>query len=181
METELARLARLLAQRNAIDAEIARLIDRPATRGHIGEYIASRIFDIELMDWATSRAFDGHFRSGPLAGKSVDVKFYGKQEALLDIHEDEQPDFFLVLTGNTAPATSSRGKTRPLVISHVYLFRGAEIAADIRRRGVRFGVATSVPKALWDCAEVFPEPRSSSLPLTPEQNSLLHLFAGSRA
>jgi hypothetical protein len=179
VQTDLARLASLLAKRNAIDADISMLIGRPALQGHIGEYIAAHIFGIELMDSATSKAIDGHFRSGSLARKSVDVKFYGKQEALLDVREDAQPDYYLVLTGATAGATSSRGKSRPLVTSHVYLFGGPELSADIRRRGVAFGAAASVPKALWEAAELFPIRRCGLLQLTPEQTDMLTLFAGS--
>jgi hypothetical protein len=36
----LARAAALLRERNAIDAELARLIQRPMTSGHLGEWIA---------------------------------------------------------------------------------------------------------------------------------------------
>ena len=44
----LARTAALLRQRNAIDAELARLIQRPMTSGHLGEWIAAQVFGIEL-------------------------------------------------------------------------------------------------------------------------------------
>lgn len=47
-EGSLARAASLLRERNAIDAELARLIQRPMTSGHLGEWIAAQVFDIEL-------------------------------------------------------------------------------------------------------------------------------------
>lgn len=81
----LERLASLLGQRNAVDADIASVIGRPAVVGHIGEFIAAEVFDIDLERSATRPGYDGVFRSGPLAGATVNIKFYGKREGLLDI------------------------------------------------------------------------------------------------
>jgi hypothetical protein len=47
-ETELAELSALLRERNALDAGIGRLLDRPVNTGSIGDWIAARIFDIGL-------------------------------------------------------------------------------------------------------------------------------------
>jgi hypothetical protein len=65
----LTALADLLRERNAIDERISQIIQRPMTAGHAGEWIASRIFDIELELSAVMAAYDGRFRSGPLADK----------------------------------------------------------------------------------------------------------------
>jgi hypothetical protein len=46
----LERLAELLRERNRISTEIAALIGRLALNSHVGEYIASQVFDIELYD-----------------------------------------------------------------------------------------------------------------------------------
>ncbi|MEX2173743.1 MAG: hypothetical protein WD872_05230 [Pirellulaceae bacterium] len=171
-------IAQLLRERNNIDRQISKVIGRPATQGHIGEFIASRIFDIELMSRANNRAIDGFFRSGAIAGKSVDVKMYGKQEGILALNEGVQPDYFLVMTGPKAVAMSSKGTVRLCVIEHVYLFDGKAIAADLGSRGVRFGVAASVKGALWEAAEIYPSPRNATLVLSQEQHSLLQLFCG---
>lgn len=113
--SSLPRLAALVRQRNAIDEEIAALIGRPALPGRIGELIAAEVFDIELERSAAAAGYDGVFRSGHLAGATVNVKFYPKREGLLDIPE-AVPDYFLVLTGpRSAAAASSVGTTRPLV------------------------------------------------------------------
>ena len=96
---DLQRLADLICERNANEVAITGIVGRPAQLGHIGEYIASRIFDIELKQDATHRGSDGHFRSGQLAGKSVDVKFYAKREGVLDIKRKHLPDYYLVLAG----------------------------------------------------------------------------------
>ncbi|MFC1919373.1 hypothetical protein ACFLWX_01105 [Chloroflexota bacterium] len=44
----LENLADAIKNKNLVDAEIARLIERPAERGHVGEYIAAAIFNIDL-------------------------------------------------------------------------------------------------------------------------------------
>jgi hypothetical protein len=66
----MARIAALLRERNSIDARIAKVIDRPVTAGHLGEWIASRIFDIALEESAATQGFDGRFRSGALRGRA---------------------------------------------------------------------------------------------------------------
>ena len=50
---QLRRLASLLKQRNEVDKEIASIIDRPAHSGHIGKFVASVIFDIQLSSSAS--------------------------------------------------------------------------------------------------------------------------------
>lgn len=71
----LAQAATLLRQRNAIDVELARLIHRPMTSGYLGEWIAAQIFDIELEASAVAAGIDGRFRSGPLQGRTVNIKW----------------------------------------------------------------------------------------------------------
>ena len=50
---ELEELAKLLSKRNKVDSRISDIIMRPAITGHIGEYIASKLFDIKLEKSAT--------------------------------------------------------------------------------------------------------------------------------
>jgi hypothetical protein len=69
----LARAAALLRERNAIDAELAGLMHQPMTSGHLGEWIAAQIFDIELESSAAAAGIDGHFRSGLLQDCSVNI------------------------------------------------------------------------------------------------------------
>ena len=52
----LARVGALLHERNAIDAELARLTQRPMTSGHLGEWIAAQVFGIELEASAVAAA-----------------------------------------------------------------------------------------------------------------------------
>jgi len=110
----LRRLADLLRRHNSIGDEIAGVIGRPAERGHVGEYIAAHIFGIALEGSARKRARDGRFTAGALAGHTVNVKWYGKQEGVLDLHARGAPDYYLALTGAAGSAASSRGKTRPV-------------------------------------------------------------------
>ena len=171
---ELKSLANLIKRRNAIDDEIAAIIDRPAERGHIGEFVAAAIFDIELHESATNKGSDGVFRSGPLAGLSMNVKFYGKREGLLDMSPDDPPDFYLVLTGPKATAASSKGQTRPLTISSAFLFDHHKLVSRLRVK--KIGTATSVRNHFWDEAEIYPSQNDELLRLTPEQHEMLKMF-----
>lgn len=107
---DLGKLAELIKRRIKIDSEIARIINRPAERGHVGEFIASVVFDIELEKSATRKGFDGYFRSGKLMGKTVNIKWYGKNERILDINKNSIPDYYLVMTGEHSQPESSKGK-----------------------------------------------------------------------
>jgi len=82
---DLEELAHLLRQKNDVDGAIARLVGRPALIGHVGEFIAAHVFRIKLHGSATNTGSDGHFVSGELAGRSVNVKWYGKHEGIFDI------------------------------------------------------------------------------------------------
>lgn len=168
-------VAALLRQRNAIDQELARIMQRPMTSGHLGEWVASQVFDIELEPSAVIAGIDGRFRSGPLAGRTVNIKWYLKREGLLDTSESTNLDYYLVLTGPPAAAVSSRGGTRPWCVNAVYLFDARQLRAEQIARGVKRGVASSVRKQQWADAEIYPSP-SSRLLLTSHQVELLKLL-----
>lgn len=156
--------------------EIAGIIGRPALNRHIGEYVASMLFGIELEESATAKGIDGYFNEGSLKGKSVNVKLYGKKENILDISTAELADYYLVLSGDDGDLSSSRGKTRPLVISQVFLFNMTELMPRLKERGVKIGIATSVRKSDWDDAMVYPVQMNRELVLSDEQIRLLQLF-----
>jgi hypothetical protein len=174
----LHQLALMLGEHQRITAQIAALIGRPAERGHIGEYIAAAIFDIALEDHANHRGSDGLFRAGPLAGRSVNIKWYGVNSGILDLAQAGVPDHYLVLTRPRAGAGSSRGVARPLTIECVYLFETPTLVGELTRTGQKIGTATSVRRHLWDAAEIYPA-QSPRLPLTHEQRAQLALFQGS--
>lgn len=176
---QLERLASLIRQRNLVDSEIAATIGRPAHAGHIGEFVAAAIFEIELVESAAHKGVDGHFTRGPLAGRSVNIKKYSLDQGLLDIRMDALPDFFLVLTGARTPPASSRGTAQPWTIEAVYLLEAAPLVAQLRERGVKIGVATSVRRRVWDGAEIYPSPTNATLRLTPKQHAMIELFGGS--
>ena len=172
------RIAQLLHERNAIDAEIAARMHRPMTSGHLGEWIASEIFDIELEPSAVAAGIDGSFRSGPLQGRTVNVKWYLKREGLLDTSESVRLDYYLVLAGPLSAAASSRGSTRPWCIEAVFLFDARQLRAEQAGRGVKRGVASSVVKRQWEAAEIFPEPGNPIVAILPRQAEMLKLFRG---
>lgn len=173
---ELETLSDLITKKNEIENEIAAIIHRPALIGHTGEFIASIIFDIQLMESASHRAIDGHFRSGLLAGKSVNIKWYGKQERLLDITPNVIPDFYLVMTGPKSSLVSSRDRVRPWCIEFVYIFQTIDLCNQLSARNSKMGIATSIVKNLWDQAEIFPNSHSSILLLSSVQKELLGFF-----
>jgi len=170
------RLANLIAEKNALEADIAALVGRPALIGHVGEFIAAQVFDIHLNESASQRSIDGYFNTGPLARKSVNVKWYPKRENLLDLDPDSPPDYYLVMTGPYAPAASSRNTTRPWLITSVYLFESEGLIDALRRRGVKIGVATSVAGHLWEEAEIYPARRYQGLVLSDRQRTSLAVF-----
>lgn len=151
---ELTKLANLLNEQNIIGNKIAEIIGRPAQAGHIGEYIASKIFDLELNKSAAQAGMDGFFRRGTLSGKSVDVKYYGKHERLHNFSAGKLPDYYLIMTGQTVSASSSRGKTSPFTIESVFFFDARLLVTQQIERGVQIGIAASIPKALWAAAEI---------------------------
>jgi hypothetical protein len=140
-------------------------------------WIAAQVFDIELEASAVATGIDGHFRSGPLQGRTVNVKWYLKREGLLDTTEADALDFYLVLTGPPSAATSSRGATRPWCIEGVFLFDARQLRAEQIMRGVKRGVASSVIKQQWKAAEIYPSAASTQLIVTAQQADQLKLFA----
>ena len=176
---ELQRLASLIKERNAVDYEIAGIIDRPAHPGHVGEFVASSIFDIELPESAVNKGNNGYFRSGPLASKSVNIKKYSLHQGLLDIRPDARPDYYLVLTGPKVQPVSTRGTAQPWVIAFVFLFDACALVQRLKQRGVKLGVATSVIQELWREAEIYPSPNNPALQLTQAQLNMLGMFRSS--
>ena len=175
-ENTLEKLSSLLDEYNSIGKEISRITNRPATIGHTGEFIAGIIFDIKLEESASHKATDGFFQSGPLDGKSVNIKWYGKQEALLDVLTSDQPDFYLVMTGPKTNQMSSKGAIRPWVIDHVYLFDAHRLISELKARGVKIGIATSVIKQQWRDAQIYPTQNNKIYRVTSEQRNLLKSF-----
>lgn len=170
---QMKRLAELVKQKNRADREIAEVIGRPTITGHFGEFVASEIFGIELHGSAVQKDSDGRFVGGPVAGSTVQIKFYPKNEDSLDMKAGGAQDFYLVLTGPRNSAETSRGKTRPWVIEAVHLFEAADLE---RRLTSKIGIATSVRREFWDEAEIYPR-NNPAFPLTESQREMLALFS----
>ena len=173
---KLIQLANLIKERNTIAQSITALIGRPAQIGHIGEYIASKIFRIDLAQSATQKAIDGYFRDGLLQKKSVNVKWYGKREGTLDITSDTLPDYYLVFTGAKSSAMISHGEVRPWIIEQVFLFEAEPLVTALRHNGLKIGIATSVRRHFWDEAEIYPTAANPLYQLSDEQRKALTLF-----
>jgi hypothetical protein len=124
---------------------------------------------------------DGHFQSGPLAGKTVNVKWYLKDEGLLDIPTSDAPDLFLVLAGPRAAAVSSKGSHRPWIIETVYLLDTTGLMTELGNRGVRIGVATSLRRGTWQASEIYPNPTNTAVHLDPDQRAMISRFVSKTA
>jgi Family of unknown function (DUF6998) len=175
---DLRTLAALTRDLNAALTRIAAFLGRPALVGHVGEFIASVVFDIDLNPSASAKGHDGYFNANsPLAGRSVNVKWATAHDGLIDLSPDIDTDYYLVLAGPRVGAVSSIGKSRLWVIEAVYLLDAAEIVGSLRAAGRGIGVASSVRKQVWESAMLYPESRNPLLVLTEEQRKLLALFA----
>ncbi len=173
---DLSRLADLIEKRNALEREIAALIERPAAIGHIGEFIATQIFNITLEKSASFKGIDGRFLDGLLESRSVNIKWYAKWEGLLDITPEALPDFYLVMTGPKSRLFTSRGGVRPWTIDRVFLFDAKALAEELIKSGVKIGIATSVRSIFWENAEIFPITSNDRYILSEEQREALGLF-----
>lgn len=175
-EQHVRQVSELLARRNAIDASLARIIGRPVASGHLGEWIAAAIFDIELENSASARGIDGRFRTGALAGRTVNIKWYMAHQGLLDTTDAPGLDYYLVLAAPVTQAGSSRGASRPWCIDSAYLFDARQLWAEQDARGVKRGVASSVTKQQWAAALIYPRASSRLITVSTEQAALLALF-----
>jgi hypothetical protein len=181
-ESELPALAKLIRARNEIDNEIAGVGGRPPHPGHIAEYVAAAIFDIELHPSASTKTHDGNFREGPLAGKTVNVKYGSRRDGMLNLAASmdvaDHADYYLVLTGPLATTFTSVGLKAPWVIDAVYLFASSEVLDCLKSLDRRAGTATSIRKHLWEAAMVYPEANNPSFVATDDQRNGLELFRG---
>ena len=174
---DLERLAALIRDRNSIERSIASITGRPALTGHTGEYIAANIFDIQLVESASEKGIDGHFNTGPLADRSVNIKWYTVRQNLLDLTPESPPDYYLVVTGAKTGGLPSRGQGYPTTVSSVFLFEWEILLPALQLWKVKLGVTTSVAEYLGANAEIYPEQRNGILVLTSAQHERLGLFA----
>lgn len=174
---QLAELATLLRERNAVDARVGAIIDRPVLSGHVAEWIAARVFDIELETLANATAIDGRFSTGPLAGRTVNVKYKGRDDSELDVTASTLVDYYLVFTGPRGQAASSKGSVLPYCIQTVYLFDACHLLAELTERGVKIGTATSLLRSQWPAAEIYPLATTPLLALDDVQRVQLEMFA----
>lgn len=171
MADDLERLVGLIRIKNKADAAIAELIGRPSAPGNIGEFVAAAVFAIQLTPSGSHPGHDGVFTAGHLAGKTVNIKTYSRHESVLDI-SPRPCDYYLVLTG---PAGQAR--VLPWVIDSVFLFEREPLLAALTVRKVKIGIATSIRKADWEAARVFPAQQASPLQLSESQLAQLALFS----
>lgn len=171
-------LSEFIKERNVIDEKISLLINRPAQIQHVGEYIAAKIFDIKLETTANHKGSDGRFINGKiLQNKTVNIKWYTKNQSLLDICPDASLDYYLLLVGPKTRSMTSVGMQRPWIIEKVFLFNHQEIIQALSSRNVKIGVASSIIKKDWESGEIYPNSVNKVLEITSEQKRLLESFS----
>jgi len=176
---KLLRLADLIETRNQEDELISCLIGRPPLRRDLALFLASCIFDIKLELPPSCNQFDGRFRSGPLAEKTVIVQWRPEHDGSIDIKPDYVPDAYLVFVGpRSDPAAPPAA--RPLVIQEVFVFDGRSLVQGQLARHEPLGPASVVPSRIWDAARVYRTCRWSPLTLSTLQVYILERF-GRRA
>jgi hypothetical protein len=178
---DLIHLAKLVQQRNLVEREITALIGRPAGIGHIGEYIASKVFNIALEQSASHKSSDGYFADGLLQGQTVNIKWFAFREGILDITPASLPDHYLVLTGLKSGMMTSLGRVRPWTIDNVFLFYAQSLVNELKLQGVRIGTATSVRRHQWEKAEIYPASRNPLYQLSEAQRNALALFSSEKS
>lgn len=133
---------------------------------------------------------DGHFRSGPLVSKTVNVKAYNSFNWTIDFDPlGRHPvDYYLVLVGLAQSSAEKHPNSyqkpfaieRVFLLSHQIVLEG--VAASCEARGVRF-VADNSPYSLrpeyWLPTEIWPALNNPHPPLelTTQQRDLLALFS----
>ncbi len=171
---KLEYLADLLRVRNATERALQTVLERPGSIGDIGEVIAQTIFPIALHERRNHPGSDGWFHSGPLEGKTVNVKMYSNGETRLDIKpRPPWPDYYLVLRG--AKAAKQHGI--PWHIEDVFLYDAGVLIPRLQERGTRLTVATSLRQGDRDEARIYPVREGAPLALTAEQIEQIRLFA----
>lgn len=179
--SKLELLSGLLGQRNQIDAEISRLIGRPAFPGHLAECITAEIFGIRLHESATAKASDGVFIDGALADKSVNIKYRSRGNGLLNIaeyvSEITYADYLLAISGSKFKGGSSRGRAFDFAIDSAYVFDFRDLVRVQLKRGVKLGIGSSVLAQAWSAAMIYPDPNNPLLVLTNDQRAMLELFS----
>lgn len=179
---DLAMVATLIRDRNAVDRDLAKAIGRWPHDGAVAEIIAACVFDINLAAAANNPSSDGEFRTGPLAGKSVNIKYRRLRRGLINLGKSSDPrahpDYYLQLTGRWFGVKASSRADAPFTIEEVHLFESEALLAVLRAANRQSGVGGSFPRDRWRQAMIFPQPMNRLLPLTEEQRVLLTLFAG---
>lgn len=175
MDERLANLADLLGQRDVVERRIAAITGRSARQGDVGEFIAACVFDIELAVTAVQAGHDGWFRSGPLRGRTVNIKTYGSAADGIDVSL-HACDYYLVLSG--LRKTPGAVQHHRWSISAVYLFDRQRLLAEFTNRGVKVGIATSLRVGDLAASRLYPVPGPSALlSLTEKQVAMLALFS----
>lgn len=175
---QLEQLADLLRVFNSINHALSGLLERSANLGNISEIIASEILHIQLEERANHPVFDGTFSSGPLQGKTVNVKWRNEGVKAINMKDaDTLPDYFLALAGPHKSSIKTKSLYHPFAIKQVCLFEAVPLVQRLKKEGIAIRHQTRIDAGTWEKARIYPVQEGSPLPLTRTQEDLLTLFA----
>lgn len=163
---ELSDFADALRRRRSADEELSRLLGHPVERWNLCELVAARALDLELARSDPKQGHLGTFRTGPLAGSRVNLRFYRVREPLRPPAPGWDCDYHVVLQG-------SPDAEEPETLQGVYLFDASSFLRELQRGGGR-------KKEAWKEAEVFPCRSSRWEVLGEGASGLLYQVSGPR-
>jgi hypothetical protein len=115
-------------------------------------------------------------RSGPLAGKAVNVKWYLKREASGTCRCPRRSTTTWCSQVHVQLPRHRRGGTRTMAGPTRCTSSTPTTCSDLIGRGVKVGVATGVRIARWKAAEIYPTSANPALPVSARQAAQLALF-----
>ena len=155
--------------------EIESITGLPFDHGNVAEFLGNQIFNIELAP-PKQKGFDGWFKSGmfngqPLKGKTVNVKWYMREDKYhLDMTKAKpQPDYYLVFKG---PKKELLG----WYINYVFIFHTETLSDLLDSRDNNVGTSSSVKQGDWGEAQIYPALPNSPMKLNQDQKSKLRIF-----
>gem|GEM_PF-1480306 len=162
-QDELSDFADALRRRRAADDDLSRILGLPVERWNLCELVTARALDVEVELSSVEWGQVGVFRSGPLAGSRVSVRFYSAMEPLRPTAPEPPCDHHVAILG--PPDTRF-----PELIHGIYLFEVAWIFEEMERSG---GLMAQVDEA-WDAFKVFPGSFSPWKVIQSEARGLLY-------
>jgi hypothetical protein len=134
-----------LRRRRTADEDLSRILGSPVERWNLCELVTARALDVEVELSSAEWGQVGVFRSGPLTGSRVSIKFYSAREYLCPTGPEPPCDYHVAIKG--PPDTRL-----PELIHRIYLFEVAGLPEEMEGRGSSMAQVDDS----WDAFEIYP-------------------------